>query len=269
MREAFFLDGQAGRIFCTGVRHPSDPQEGRRPAALICPPFAEEMNKARHVAAALSRVLAQAGYDVLLPDLFGTGDSEGDFGDATLDLWRADIDAAIAHLNSPSSLHLIGLRAGGLLAADAAMRHQARSLVLLHPQTDGRQQLTQFLRLRVAGSLMGDGKKESVSELRQTLADGGSLEIAGYRLSSQLAADLDSLRLIDMPPTSTGSVYWIDLAPQAGRPLMPASQRVIDAWAERGVVTRSKSVVCDQFWATQEIAYCAEIVNETLVCLTG
>ena len=269
MREAFFLDGQAGRIFCTGVRHPSAPQEGPRPAALICPPFAEEMNKARHVTAALSRALAQAGYDVLLPDLFGTGDSEGDFGDATLDLWRADIDAGIAHLNSPTSLHLIGLRAGGLLAADAALRHQAKSLVLLHPQTDGRQQLTQFLRLRVAAGLMGDGEKEDLSELREKLADGGSLEIAGYRLSGQLAADLDSLRLIDMPPTSIASVHWIELAPRAGRPLMPASQRVIDAWAGNGVVTRTTSVVCDQFWATQEIAYCAEIIDRTVTCLTG
>ena len=269
MREAFFLDGQAGRIFCTGVRHPSDPHEGRRPAALICPPFAEEMNKARHVAAALCRTLALSGYDVLLPDLFGTGDSEGDFGDATLEVWRADIDAAIAHLNSPASLHLIGLRAGGLLAADAALRHQAKALVLLHPQTDGRQQLTQFLRLRVAAGLMGDGEKESVSDLRQTLANGESLEIAGYRLSGQLAAELESLRLLDMPPTATESVYWIELAPQAGRPLMPASQRVIDAWAGGGVVTRITSVVCDQFWATQEIAYCAEIVDETVICLTG
>jgi hypothetical protein len=51
MREAFFLDGQAGRLFCTGVRHPN---ESRRPAALICPPFAEEMNKALHVAAVVS-----------------------------------------------------------------------------------------------------------------------------------------------------------------------------------------------------------------------
>ncbi|MGB5495848.1 MAG: hydrolase 2, exosortase A system-associated [Sedimenticolaceae bacterium] len=269
MREAFFLDGQAGRIFCTGVRHPSDWQEGRRSAALICPPFAEEMNKARHVSAALCRALAQSGCDVLVPDLFGTGDSEGDFGDATLEVWRADIDAAIAHLDSPTSLHLIGLRAGALLAADAALRHQTKSLVLLHSQVDGRQQLTQFLRLRVAAGLMGDGEKESVSELRQILADGGTLEIAGYRLSGQLAADLESLRLIDRPPTAAMPVHWIELAPQAGRPLMPASQRVIDAWAAHGVVTRAASVVCDQFWATQEIAYCAEIVNETVMCLTG
>lgn len=116
---------------------------------------------------------------------------------------------------------------------------------------------------------MGDGEKESVSDLRQMLADGEFLEIAGYRLSGQLAAELESLRLIDMPPTSTESIHWIELAPQAGRPLVPASQRVIDAWAGNGVMTRIKSVVCDQFWATQEIAYCAEIVDETVICLTG
>mgnify|MGYP000671094132 CR=1 FL=1 len=50
---------------------------------------------------------------------------------------------------------------------------------------------------------------------------------------------------------------------------LPVSQRVIGHWTAAGVDVSSECIECDAFWATQEIAYCAEIVNETLVCLTG
>ena len=55
MRSAFFLDGVAGSLFCIGTLHAHD-QELRR-KILIVPPFAEEMNKSRHVLAALSEGL--------------------------------------------------------------------------------------------------------------------------------------------------------------------------------------------------------------------
>ena len=54
-------------------------------------PFAEEMNKARRMAALQSRALAAAGFDVLQIDLLGCGDSSGDFGDATWNDWVNDV----------------------------------------------------------------------------------------------------------------------------------------------------------------------------------
>lgn len=266
MRVAFFLDGAAGRVFCTGALQERQDNQQRR--VLIIPPFAEEMNKSRHVLAALSRALEQAGNDVLMPDPYGTGDSEGDFGDATLDIWRADIDAAIQHLGGKGALDLVGLRFGALLAADAASRHAVRSLTLLHPQTAGRQQLTQMLRLRLAGGLMGGGV-ETAAQLKQRLAAGETLEIAGYRLTGQLADDLESLSLAQMCPADVQQVNWIELAPQPDRPLMPASHSVIDAWKAAGVSIDSAIVVCDQFWATQEIAQCPALVAEAMQCFAG
>lgn len=265
MRSAFFLESRAGRIFCTG--YPAGDGAGRR--ILIVPPFAEELNKSRHVLAQIAARLADAGHAVLLPDLFGTGDSEGDFGDATLAVWRADLDAAIARLAPADALDLIGLRCGSLLAADAARRHRVGSLVLLHPVAEGRQQLMQMLRLRLAGGLGGGDRRESTGDLRRRLAGGESLEIAGYRLSGALAADLDSLRLADMPPVGADRVDWIELAPEAGRPPLPASQRVIDAWAVAGAAVDAASVVCDPFWATQELSQCPALVERVLYRLGG
>lgn len=262
MPQAFFLDGAAGKLFCTGSLH-GESRDPRR-KVLIVPPFAEELNKARHVLATLAASIGDAGHDVLMPDLFGTGDSAGDFSEATLDIWRSDLDLAIEHLDARGELELVGLRTGALLAADTACRHRVKSLTLLHPMVDGRQQLTQMLRLRLAGGLMGEGEKETVSQLRQRLADGECLEIGGYGLSGQLAAGLETLALSKITPVDVEQVRWIELVPQPDRSLMPVSQRLIDDWRENGVRIVSAVIVCDQFWATQEIAPCHAIVEETM-----
>ena len=68
-----FIDSAAGRVFAIYHR----PAEGgsNGPAMLYLPPFAEEMNRSRRMAALQARALAAAGYGVLLLDPYGTGDS--------------------------------------------------------------------------------------------------------------------------------------------------------------------------------------------------
>ena len=262
MRSAFFLRGMAGNLFCIGALHGQGRNQRRK--ILIVPPFAEELNKSRHILAAFAVALAEAGHDVLLPDLYGTGDSEGDFGEATLEIWRADLDVAIRHLDPETGLELIGLRAGALLAADMVSRYEVKSLTFLHPLVDGKQQLNQMLRLRLAAGLTGSGEKETAAQLRQRLAQGDSLEIAGYTLSSQLATDLESLALKNNPPTGAGRIDWIELVAESGRSLMPVSQNIIQTWEGMGITVSTAVVVCDQFWATQEIARCPELVHEAM-----
>src|SRR6476646_41057 len=86
--------------------------------------FAEEMNKARRMAALQARAFANAGYAVLQCDLLGCGDSSGDFGDATWDAWVDDVLLACRWLTerTRAPLWLWGLRAGCLLAGEAAQQ---------------------------------------------------------------------------------------------------------------------------------------------------
>ncbi|WP_058554515.1 hydrolase 2, exosortase A system-associated [Thiohalocapsa sp. ML1] len=258
MRDIVFVRGAAGRLLCVNTVASGT---GHRCSTLIIPPFAEEMNKSRHVLAEIARSLGALGHTVLLPDLFGTGDSEGDFGDATLEIWRSDLDVARGLLPNDGPLHVVAMRAGALLAVDFARRHRVDVLSLVHPVTDGARHLDQFLRLGLAGSFLGKGPRESIADLKQRLIDEDRIEIAGYLLSRRLAEGLAALRLQELFVGNLGRVNWLELAVSAERPLLPASQIVIDDWLSNGVDVSTAVIGCAQLWATQEIATCPALID--------
>ena len=130
-----------------------DPPEGtpRDFAALYVPPFGDEMNKSRRMAALQARALAAAGGSVALLDLRGTGDSAGDHAEATWDGWRDDVVQAFTWLSRrcDGPVLLWGLRLGALLAADLVDKRRLlpAGMLLWQPVASGRGFFNQFLRL--------------------------------------------------------------------------------------------------------------------------
>jgi exosortase A-associated hydrolase 2 len=265
--EPFFLDAAPGRRFC--LFHP--PAGPCRGAVLYAHPFAEEMNRSRRMAALQARALAQQGYGVLLLDLYGCGDSSGDFGDARWEIWRDDLargaDWLHARLGKP--LTLWGLRLGGLLALDFARStaHPLHAIVLWQPWTKGSTCLTQFLRLRLAASLQdSDAPRAGTDALRQSLRDGETLEIAGYDLAPQLAAAMDSLApLEDLAPPCP--VHWFEGAGGAGQQVTAGALRASAALRERGVEVDVHALPFPPFWVTPEIAVSPDLVAATIRAL--
>lgn len=72
------------------------------------------MNKSRHLVHLQAAALAHQGYRVLVLDPYGTGDSEGDFSEATPHRWVADYNFLISLLVEQGVQHFVawGLRAG-------------------------------------------------------------------------------------------------------------------------------------------------------------
>jgi exosortase A-associated hydrolase 2 len=266
MQQAFFLNGGNGDLFCIGELHPD--AEVARESVLIVPPFAEEMNKSRHLMAALARRAGHAGYDVLLFDFFGTGDSEGDFADASIRVWRSDIDAVIRHMNPQVRLHIVGFRAGALIAVDATARHAVHSLTLVHPQLSGKQQLDEMLRLRLTASLMGGGR-ERISALRRRLLAGDTLEIAGYRLSPELASGLDALALTGLSGSPPARVNCVEVVSEPTDEIRTGLQHAIDDWRSAGSIVNCETTQCGDFWATREISPCPALVDNIVDCLSS
>jgi len=266
--EPFFLESAPGRRFC--LFHP--PLGPCRGAVLYIHPFAEEMNRSRRMAALQARALADLGHGVLQLDLHGCGDSSGDFADARWAHWLADIEAGAAWLGrrlGERPLTLWGLRLGALLAADyaRATRRPLAALVLWQPVLNGASYLTQFLRLRVAGDMLdAAGGQTSTGALRQALAAGDSVEVAGYELAPALATTLDTLDPLETmtPPCP---VHWFEATGPDGAGLPPGAARTAAGWQSRGVVLHAHPVACPPFWTTPEITVCQAWLDATSAAL--
>lgn len=177
-------------------REPGPTVAARPRAVLFVPPFAEEMNRSRRLMALTGQKLAARGIGSLLPDLPGTGDSPLPFVEATWSGWLDALSACTVHLAEQGfDVHLVGIRLGGLLAADALARGlPACALLLLDPVEDGRAHMRHWLRIRSAAS-MEIGPRLTLSYLQTRLDNGQPVEIAGYEMGPQLINHICTLKL--------------------------------------------------------------------------
>lgn len=261
----FFLQRGPRQLFC--LHHaPAGPVRG---ALLHLPAFTEEMNKSRRMVALQARALAAAGWHVLQLDLLGTGDSEGDFGDATWDDWRADVAAARQWLRTESGHEpwLWGLRLGGLLAAVCAAEEPTPGLLLWQPVLSGKQHLQQFLRLRAGAEWLAAGREaEAQAKPLEQLAAGQAVEVAGYLLNPALALPMAAASFA-LPP-GLQRLAWFEVSPRAEATLAPASERVLAA--RHGAPGFTAAVVQGaSFWQAQEIETVPALVQAGVAALAA
>ncbi len=265
--EAFFLPVATGQRLCLHYPPAGTTTKG---ALLYLHPFAEEMNKARRMAALQARMLAEHGYAVLQIDLHGCGDSSGDFGDATWQGWLQDVLDGHAWLRQrcQAPLWLWGLRAGCLLAAQAAAEIDERANFLFwQPVASGKQFLQQFLRLKVANELMAGDNKGVMDALKRQLAGGQPVEIAGYSLAPALSDGLEHAELL--APPKPGRLIWLELSTRPDATLMPVSAKRLEQWRGAGYATSSQVVPGPAFWQTTEIEDAPALLAATVAELEG
>lgn len=295
--EAFHLPVGDGFRFCVlhapprvGSDEGHDSAEGRAPSIVYVHPFGEEMNKSRRMAALQARALAASGWTVLQIDLAGCGDSSGDFADANWGRWVADVVEAARWLRERGGGEpwLWGLRAGCLLVAEAASAiERVAGFVFWQPVLSGQQHLRQFLRLLVAADVLmadeRDGRSEkgsggthgpggargSVDDLREALLAGAPLDVAGYTLTSALAAGLDAARLVPVGHAKPPPVIWMEVSSATSPLLGPASREEVARWRSSGHAVDARAVAGPAFWQTQEIEESAELVRGTLSALAS
>ncbi len=243
---------------------------------LYLHPFAEEMNKARRMAALQSRAFAAEGLAVLQIDLLGCGDSSGDFGDASWAAWVDDGLAASRWLReryAGAPLWLWGLRAGTLLAQAVHRQLQAPAhLLYWQPTPSGKQHLQQFLRLKraaaIAGTDAGAGGTTLPPTPRALLDRGEPVEVGGYWLSPALASGLDGATLA--PPTAPAPgtrLVWVEQGD--GTEPAPASATVLRDWAVAGVQPEVHVVAAPPFWQTVEVEEAPAFIAASTAAIPG
>jgi exosortase A-associated hydrolase 2 len=151
-RDAFFLPSKSGDLFSI-YYHPLD-NSSEKGDILYIHPFADEMNKSRQMVALQAVSFAKAGFGVLQIDLQGCGDSKGEFGDATWDAWKENINTAVHWLNTKGKgpISLWGLRLGALLMMDWAKAGSVpiEKYIFWQPVLNGAMAIHQFFRLASA-----------------------------------------------------------------------------------------------------------------------
>jgi exosortase A-associated hydrolase 2 len=260
----FFLDGANGARYC--LYHA--PVGACRGALLYVAPFGDEMNRTRNLVANQARALAQLGIGVLQIDLYGCGDSAGEFADARWALWQDDLALGHAWLHAQLGVPvgLWGLRLGALLALDYAYQATlpVARLLLWQPVVRGAAFLTQLLRLRLAGALL-DGEtagRTGTTQLRAALLAGEPTEIGGYMVAPELGAAIDRADASSVPPVNV-PVDWFDVVSNAGTPPGAAALKQVTDWRIQGVTVHLHAAHGLPFWATQEITGCPALVAAT------
>lgn len=244
----FFLSADEGERFC--LFHQPDREVPPRGAILYVPPFAEELNKSRRMAALQARDYARAGFGVLQIDLYGCGDSSGDFADARWDIWLSDLALGWRWLaeSNPGPFYLWGLRLGALLALDFAARVKPQGLILWQPVISGRAHLHQFARTQSAARLFGADARDQGSE------------IAGYLVAPELSDAINQIDAATLAPTCP--TRWLEL--NAAPALQAASTLLIERWRDAGAMIDAQALQGTPFWSSAEITEAPELLAATL-----
>ena len=270
--QGVFIEATPGPLYA--IYH--QPERGPvQRQVLMVQPFAEELNKSRRMLTLQARALAAQGIASLIIDLHGCGDSAGDLKDASWAGWRDNLATALDWLRQrhQAPVSILALRLGALLAIDAqrcGLLPGIEQWLLWQPVSQGRGFVQQFLRLRLAaGAMAGDGAQETMAQLREHLANGGELEVAGYTLPASLVSDIESASAEWRAPGALGAVHWLEIAAKTRSTLSPAGRQAVARWGELGVPIAGHPVAGASFWQTQEIATVAPLLALTTGLLTA
>jgi exosortase A-associated hydrolase 2 len=223
-----FMGEEGGRFFTVQFRC------SERPKAHIVfvPPFGEEMNRCRALVAEQARNFAASGYACTLIDFYGSGDSQGELYDASLQIWHENIRLAVEELQREESLPVVlwGLRLGAFLALDFAAKSGVAidSIVLWQPVVSGARYVTQILRQRVAALAGKNLAPETTAQIREKLAAGERVEISGYTVGGVLMEAVESLSLTDMTALCSGKIHWLENVSEPGEALTGATLKAIE-----------------------------------------
>lgn len=189
----FFFGSGSRRLF--GLYTPARVGAAGNRAVVLCPGWGQEYLCAHRSMRQLGNMLSSAGFHVLRFDYFGTGDSAGDMLQADLAGWKADIGTAIDELKDTCGalrVALVGLRLGGTLAAQVAVRRatDVDALVLWDPVVNGREYVDE---------LMQAGKHEAAvlgRSIDRAEERGGGHEVLGFALTERMAEDFGQIDLV-------------------------------------------------------------------------
>jgi exosortase A-associated hydrolase 1/exosortase A-associated hydrolase 2 len=258
-QRADFVTGPRGAALRLVTAPADGPQRG---TVLLCPPFAEELNKSRRALACFARAAAAEGWCVVQRDLHGCGDSAGEFAQADWAGWQQELLDEVAAAPADRPLVLWALRAGALFLDALQARRPDAHVLLWQPVIQGAQHLQQFLRLHAGARIVGSAKAGDGPSPAQRLKAGDTVEIGGYALAPAVAGGLEQARWT--PGPGHGRVAWLETAETPATEPSPVVRRALEALALAQRDAAWRCVPGEPFWMTQEIREAAALQAASL-----
>jgi predicted alpha/beta-fold hydrolase len=192
MEKALFIEGDV-RLF--GFLFLPEPKIRKTIGFIVIHPFAEEKKSSHRTLVELSRELYKKGFPVLMFDLRGCGDSEGDFASVRLSDWLTDIERAIHVLKTYTQLPKMGIisvRLGACFSLYyASQQLDVSEFIWIEPVLKPVDYLRKTLRHKLMKELCTDGRITSTRDnLLQDLQHNISIDFDGYEIGSGLYRDL-------------------------------------------------------------------------------
>lgn len=231
--EPFFF-GDEGRQLLGLYHPPSGPETDR--GVIICPPILGDYMRTHSCLRQLAIELARRGYHVLRFDYYGTGDSQGDIQDATIDEWQRNIVSAgdeLREIAGVSRITALGVRLGATLAVLAAAKSASIDrLFLWDPITVGGDYVT-ALNLTYSG-LISSHKNLPKTEAHKALAYS-----TGYNLSPDLLLGVGKLCLTDLATQCSAEIA-----------VLLTDKAKYDAWDNEDIIEDRLFVDDECSWGT-------------------
>jgi exosortase A-associated hydrolase 1/exosortase A-associated hydrolase 2 len=268
---SFAIRGRRGRL--AAVYYGATPGVAVRGDVLYCPPFGEEMNRCRAMVSMQARALAARGIGTLIVDPHGTGDSAGEHVEASWAQWRDDLEQGLAWIRRSGRpcVATWGARLGALMAVEISLADGCIPNVLLwQPVLNGKQFLTQFLRIRIAADLERAGGVKSTDELRREFEAGRPVEVSGYEVSPELGRALDGLAFPSVQALAGRvAVSWFEILAGADSPVPRTSLSCTDGLRAAGATVDFRSVIGPPFWQVHERELAPALIEATSDAVRG
>jgi len=214
--------------------------------------------------------LAEAGWATVLPDLFGTGDSEGEFRDAQVERWIDDIEQACRHAAERGLpvRAVLAVRFGCALAVAAARRvpfpPSMRAFGGSPCSTAGGTSRSSC-GCACRGGYAGDSE-ETVDSLRVRSAAGETLAVAATNCPRAGGGPRDAG---GRGPAATGWIAaLVRVRARGRRGAATARDPISGAVRAAGAVASITTLAVEPFWASAEIVRSTELVERTEAVLT-
>ncbi len=233
---------------CLAVQH--RPVQAVKGALLMFPALAEELNKTRRATTLAAQAMARLGWAVLQVDWLGTGDSDGDFGDARWATWLAQAAEARtwwAEQHPGRPLLAWGVRGGCLMASALDRMQPWDGQLWWQPVSQGRAHWQHWLRLKLAAEFGQTSPRTDLNSLKAATGRGEPVDIAGYAFAAEWVEGLLASELA--PPH--GPCLWLEASSDPAAPLSPGTHTLVQRWADAPLQARA---VHDRApWASQEL----------------